>query len=65
MIKVKKNKTYIDCTLGGGGHTKYILKKKGKVLAFEVDKDGLEYSKKRLNKYKNNLIIKNFVWQKN
>ena len=58
-LQVKKNKTYIDGTLGGGGHTEAILKKKGKVLAFELDKEGVEYSKERLKKYSDNLLIKN------
>ncbi len=58
-LQVIPNKTYIDGTLGGGGHTEAILKNKGKVLAFELDKNGIEYSKKRLEKYKDNLIIEN------
>lgn len=38
----KSNENFIDCTAGGGGHTKKILEKikpEGKVLAFEWDKD--------------------------
>jgi len=58
-LQVEKDKTYIDGTLGGGGHTEAILEKKGKVLAFELDKDGIEYSINRLDKYKDSLIVKN------
>ena len=58
-LNIKKKKTYLDGTLGGGGHSEAILKKKGKVLALEVDKAGREYSRKRLKKYSNDLLIKN------
>jgi 16S rRNA (cytosine1402-N4)-methyltransferase len=43
--------TYIDGTLGGGGHTEAILKKlspEGRVLAFDVDDDAIEYAQHRL-----------------
>ena len=34
--------TYVDCTFGGGGHSKYILEQlneKGKLIAFDQDED--------------------------
>ncbi len=40
LLKVEKNKNFIDCTAGEGGHLKEILKRngpKGEVLAFEWD----------------------------
>jgi 16S rRNA (cytosine1402-N4)-methyltransferase len=39
-LKVEKNKNYIDCTIGEGGHAIEILKKngpRGKVLGIEID----------------------------
>ncbi len=44
-LNPKKNENFIDCTLGGGGHTKEILKKilpNGKVLAIDADKDAIK-----------------------
>lgn len=47
---------YIDCTLGGGSHSEGILKRlseKGLLLSIDQDINAIEYSKKRLEKYKN------------
>jgi len=41
-LNIQPNGTYIDCTMGGGGHTKEILKHlgdKGKLIAFDQDAD--------------------------
>ena len=32
-LNIKKKKTYLDGTLGGGGHSEAILKKKGKGMS--------------------------------
>jgi 16S rRNA (cytosine1402-N4)-methyltransferase len=45
-LDVKKNENYIDCTLNGGGHTKEILKRGGKVLGIEIDKEIFDKVKK-------------------
>ncbi len=61
-LQPKKNKDFIDCTLGGGGHTGLILeqtKPSGKVLAFERDKRAIIASKKKLNKDLDRLFIVN------
>lgn len=55
------DKIYVDCTLGGGGHSEEILKRispKGLLIAFDVDDDALEFATKRLKEYKNVKIIK-------
>ena len=55
------DKIYIDCTLGGGGHSEEILKRispKGKLISFDVDDDAINFASKRLEKYKNVTIIK-------
>ncbi|PIZ65451.1 16S rRNA (cytosine(1402)-N(4))-methyltransferase, partial [Candidatus Roizmanbacteria bacterium CG_4_10_14_0_2_um_filter_36_9] len=39
-LKPQPNQNFVDCTLGGGGHTEKILQRtgpQGKVLAFERD----------------------------
>lgn len=54
------DKIFVDCTLGGGGHSEEILKRispKGHLYAFEVDKDAIEFAKERLKNYKNLTII--------
>lgn len=42
---------YIDCTLGGGGHTESILKKGGSVLAIDCDADAISHAKERLSSF--------------
>ena len=55
------DKIFVDCTLGGGGHSEEILKRispKGRLISFDVDDDAIEFASKRLEKYKNLTIIK-------
>lgn len=40
-LSVKPGSFYIDCTLGGGGHTKEILERGGDVLAIDQDIDAI------------------------
>jgi len=48
-----ENGVYVDCTLGGGGHSEYILEKHGKIKLIGIDQDGdaLKYSAERLKKF--------------
>jgi len=60
-LNCQDGKLYVDCTLGGGGHSELILKRiqpSGKLIAFDVDKEAIEHSKERLKNYKNLTIIK-------
>lgn len=55
-----KKMIYVDCTLGGGGHTEGILKnstENSKVIAIDQDQEAIDYAKKRLEKYGNKLSI--------
>ena len=55
-LNIRKDGVYVDCTLGGGGHSQGILKKlKGTGLLIGIDQDdfALDFSKKRLQEYKN------------
>ncbi|MBI4036998.1 16S rRNA (cytosine(1402)-N(4))-methyltransferase RsmH [Candidatus Daviesbacteria bacterium] len=40
-LNVKSGSWYVDCTLGGGGHTKEILALGGKVLGIDLDPEAL------------------------
>ena len=60
-LECKSGLIYVDCTLGGGGHSELILKRispDGKLFAFDIDDDAINYSKERLKDYKNLTIIK-------
>ena len=53
---------YVDCTLGGGGHSELILQRiqpDGKLIAFDVDDDAIKAATERLKDYKNLTIVKN------
>ncbi|MDO8638774.1 MAG: 16S rRNA (cytosine(1402)-N(4))-methyltransferase, partial [Candidatus Daviesbacteria bacterium] len=41
-LNVQPGHWYIDCNLGGGGHTDEILKKGGKVLGIDLDPDAIK-----------------------
>ena len=52
---------YVDCTLGGGGHSELILQRiqpSGRLIAFDVDEDAIKASSVRLKNYKNLTIVK-------
>ena len=50
----KKDGTFIDCTLGYGGHSEAILKKFPEIRLVGIDQDpeAIEFSKKRLEPFK-------------
>ena len=55
------DKIYVDCTLGGGGHSEEILKRispDGRLISFDVDDDAINHATNRLKDYKNLTIIK-------
>jgi 16S rRNA (cytosine1402-N4)-methyltransferase len=58
-LDVKPNGTYIDATLGGGGHAEGIVKKlkSGMLYANDLDLDAITASKNRLDKYLNNITF--------
>lgn len=52
---------YVDCTLGGGGHSGLILERispNGRLIAFDVDEDAISAASQRLKDYKNLTIVK-------
>ena len=46
-LNIREDGTYVDCTLGGAGHTKEILKqiKNGKLIGIDQDMDALNNAK--------------------
>ena len=61
-LECKKGLIYVDCTLGGGGHSELILKRispEGRLISFDVDEDAINTSKERLKDYSNLTIVKN------
>ena len=42
---------FVDCTVGGGGHTKAILERGGKVIGFDQDPEALAETSRKLSVY--------------
>ena len=65
FLDIKPNHWYIDCNLGGGGHTKTILEKGGNVIGIDLDPDAISEVSKNLKEYidSNRLILtqNNFI----
>ena len=60
-LECQDGKIYVDCTLGGGGHSELILKRiqpNGRLIAFDIDNEAISHAKERLKQYKNLTIIK-------
>ncbi len=60
-LNIKEDGTYIDCTLGYGGHSEQILKriKRGWLFAFDKDLDAIKFSDERLKKVSENFELIN------
>ena len=43
-LNVQRDGLYVDCTLGGGGHSREILKRGGRVLGIDRDPDALAHT---------------------
>ena len=59
-IVTNKEGVYLDCTLGGAGHTQGILEntsEKGVVIAIDQDDDAIEFAGKKLESYKERIKI--------
>ncbi len=64
-LNIKSDGIYVDCTLGGAGHSKEILKRltTGHLYCFDQDQYAIEEARKRLDEVGNNytIIYSNFV----
>lgn len=61
-LNIKKDGIYVDCTLGGAGHSSEILKRlshKGRLIGIDQDEDALEAAKERLKEYNNVTFVHN------
>ncbi|GAB1767264.1 16S rRNA (cytosine(1402)-N(4))-methyltransferase [Priestia aryabhattai] len=59
-LNIKPDGVYVDCTLGGAGHSEYIVKQlseKGKLIAFDQDDVALENAKEKLAPYLDRVIL--------
>ena len=64
-LNIKEDGIYVDCTLGGAGHSSLILSKikSGHLYAFDQDSYAINVAKERLDKISSNytIIKSNFV----
>lgn len=59
-LNIRPDGVYIDCTLGGGGHSEQIaslLHDGGQLIAFDQDKEALTAAKKRLADYEDRITF--------
>lgn len=61
-LDINKDGIYVDCTLGGGGHSLEIVKRlssEGRLIAIDKDDEALASAKNRLKEYNNITYIHN------
>lgn len=66
-LNIKPNGIYVDCTMGGAGHSSLILSKlseKGKLYAFDQDETAIASAVEKLSSYGNRITIikSNFLY---
>ncbi|UQD51611.1 16S rRNA (cytosine(1402)-N(4))-methyltransferase [Bacillus methanolicus] len=66
-LAIKPDGVYVDCTLGGAGHSELILKQlsgRGKLFAFDQDETAIAHAKEKLIPYgeKITIIKSNFLY---
>lgn len=63
-LDIKPDGIYVDCTLGGAGHSSHIVRKlseKGRLIGIDQDKDALKAAGERLKEFNNvTLVHSNF-----
>lgn len=60
LLDIKNGGIYVDCTLGGGGHSLKILEilsGSGHLYGIDQDEEAIAFAKKRLEKFNNKTII--------
>lgn len=60
-LDIKPDGIYVDCTLGGGGHSYYIAQKlgNGRLIGIDQDTDAIEFASQRLKEFSDKIIIVN------
>ncbi|OPJ63243.1 16S rRNA (cytosine(1402)-N(4))-methyltransferase RsmH [Clostridium oryzae] len=59
-LNIKENGIYVDCTMGGAGHSEAIvrrLSKDGKLIGIDQDIEAINASKKRLEAFENVIYV--------
>ena len=58
-LDIKDNGIYVDCTIGGAGHAKELLKRNSSVrlIGFDKDQTALNVSKARLDEFKSRVTL--------
>lgn len=59
-LNIKPDGIYVDCTMGGAGHTSLILSKlstEGKLYAFDQDETAIANAKEKLSEYGDRITI--------
>ena len=59
-LDIKKDGCYVDCTMGGGGHSSAILShlERGRLIGFDKDDDAISVCKERFKNKSNVTVIK-------
>lgn len=59
-LDIKKDGCYVDCTMGGGGHSSAILShlERGRLIGFDKDDDAISVCKERFKNNANVTVIK-------
>ncbi|WP_188801606.1 16S rRNA (cytosine(1402)-N(4))-methyltransferase RsmH [Sporolactobacillus putidus] len=58
-LAIRPNGVYLDCTLGGGGHSEEIVKRlrSGRLYAFDQDQEALDAAEQRLKDYRSKITF--------
>lgn len=59
-LNLKPDGVYVDCTLGGAGHSSYLLSqlsKEGRLIAFDQDDEAIAHAKEILSTYEGQYTI--------
>lgn len=59
-LNIKTDGIYVDCTLGGAGHSEFIASKlqgSGRLISFDQDEDAIKFAKERLKNYEDKVIL--------
>src|SRR5699024_12273354 len=58
-LNINPHGTYVDCTVGGGGHSGHIVREldDGMLIAFDQDHAALKAAQEKLKPYQKNMIF--------
>jgi 16S rRNA (cytosine1402-N4)-methyltransferase len=63
LLNIRRDRWYVDCTLGTGGHTEAILQRGGRVIGIDCDEEVISLAKERLKQFKDRVVFcnRNFI----